>query len=396
MIRIKIKELILLIDFLVSISAFSAQNTVNYSVVEKKMNLITSTGAKTPVDVAEYIKICFKTDEEKTKATYYWISQNFTYDVDKMNIVNFYENEQELIDEFMLNHKGICMHFATLFSRICNLAGVETFVVTGFTRQNGKVDVLTHAWNIALINSKWELFDPTWGAGYLQNGKYIKHLSYQYLNPKPEVFVKSHDPFDPIWQLLDFPVSNIEFIQGKTNIIPQKPLFNFNDSIIAYKKLSATARLIISNRRMKNNGLEHPILQKRYSEIISQIGRYRKNDMIDIYNLAIQKYNNGVNDLNDFINYRNKQFTPTKPDSVIKMMLETIENSFNECLSLMSKMDYPDSSTEYSKQQLTKSVETASQNLDEQKKFLDKYFSTPKLFRKSVFYKYTWMGIPLN
>jgi hypothetical protein len=44
--------------------------------------------------------------------------------------------------------------------------------------------------------------------------------------------------------------------------------------------------------------------------------------------------------------------------------------------------------------QLNKSLDEATFNLNEQKVFLDKYFSTGKLFRKSLFYKYTWMGIP--
>jgi hypothetical protein len=46
--------------------------------------------------------------------------------------------------------------------------------------------------------------------------------------------------------------------------------------------------------------------------------------------------------------------------------------------------------------QLNRSIDEAMKNLTEQKAFLDKYFKTGKMFRKSLFYKYRWMGVPLN
>jgi hypothetical protein len=45
---------------------------------------------------------------------------------------------------------------------------------------------------------------------------------------------------------------------------------------------------------------------------------------------------------------------------------------------------------------LISNYKKSATNLNEQKVFLDKYFSSGKLFRKSPFYKYTWMGIPIG
>jgi len=390
------RSTILIVSILLSAIGIQAQNIPDYSQTDKRMGLISPTKAKTVDDIAAYIKINFKTDEQKSRAAYYWLSQNIVYDVENMNVVNFYENEQQLIDEALKNHKGVCMHFATLFSWICNRAGVECFLVSGFTRQNGKIDALPHAWNAALVNSKWELFDPTWGAGYILNGKYVRRLSNVFFNTLPEEFIKSHNPFDPIWQLLNYPITNSEFVQNKITINTKKPFVNFKDSIDVFKKLSIVEQLQASNRRMKENGIENSILQKRYTDIVSQIGRNLKGEMIDIYNQAVLKCNEGGNDLNEFINYRNKQFTPIKPDPVIKLMVDRIEDSFSASRILLNKMTYSDPSIESLKQQLIKSIETATENLNEQKKFLDKYFSTSKLFRKSLFYKYSVMGIPVN
>jgi hypothetical protein len=46
--------------------------------------------------------------------------------------------------------------------------------------------------------------------------------------------------------------------------------------------------------------------------------------------------------------------------------------------------------------QLTRSIDEAALNLNEQRTFLNKYFSTGKILRKSLFYNYTWMGIPIG
>jgi len=289
---------IILLFIIFSFGGIRAQNSPDYSQTDKRMSLISLTTAKTVDEIASYIKINFKTDEEKTRAVYYWLSQNIAYDAENANVVDFYESEQQVIDEVLKNHKGVCLHYAMLFSWICNRAGVESIVVAGFTRQNEKVDVLPHAWNAALVNSKWELFDPTWGSGYIQNQKFIKRLSNVFFNVKAEEFIKSHNPFDPIWQLQNYPITNLEFIQGKTSINQKKSFINFNDSIATFRKLSNSEQLIATNRRMKSNGLENSILQKRYSDVVNQIGRNRKSDMTEIYNKAILKYNDGVNDLN--------------------------------------------------------------------------------------------------
>jgi hypothetical protein len=41
-------------------------------------------------------------------------------------------------------------------------------------------------------------------------------------------------------------------------------------------------------------------------------------------------------------------------------------------------------------------MQSMEQALAEQRTFLDKYLSTAKIFRKSLFYNYNWMGIPLH
>ena len=46
--------------------------------------------------------------------------------------------------------------------------------------------------------------------------------------------------------------------------------------------------------------------------------------------------------------------------------------------------------------QLTKSIDDASKQMNEQQDWLRIYFSKSKSGRKSMFYKVTWFGVPLN
>ena len=82
--------------------------------------------------------------------------------------------------------------------------------------------------------------------------------------------------------------------------------------------------------------------------------------------------------MNRFIDYRNKQFTPKKPDNEIQEMVYLSEKAFNNSRGKLKEIKNPDSNTINSVIQLNKSIDEAMMNLNEQKAFLDKYFKTGK------------------
>ncbi len=77
-------------------------------------------------------------------------------------------------------------------------------------------------------------------------------------------------------------------------------------------------------------------------------------------------------------------------------MVSQAEWSLENARLKLQAIQNPDSNTAASILQLNRSIDEAMMNLNEQRIFVDKYFKTGKLLRKSLFYKYTWMGIPLN
>ena len=117
---------------------------------------------------------------------------------------------------------------------------------------------------------------------------------------------------------------------------------------------------------------------------------------METYNSAVYHYNDGVNQLNRFIDYRNRQFTPKKEEPEIREMINIAEWSLVNARLRLQEIKNPGSATEAAILQLNRSIDEAMLNLNEQRMFVDKYFRTGKMLRKSLFYKYSWMGIPLK
>jgi transglutaminase/protease-like cytokinesis protein 3 len=67
---------------------------------------------------------------------------------------------------------------------------------------------------VAKIDGSWYIFDPTWGAGYV-NKYFIKKLNNAYFKVEPAQIIASHIPFDYLWQFLNYPITNGEFMKAK-------------------------------------------------------------------------------------------------------------------------------------------------------------------------------------
>ena len=347
----------------------------------------------------------FITDKERARAIFIWVASSIQYDIDNMFAINFYETEDDKINKPLKTRKGICENYAALFNDICRKSGIKSYVVEGYTKQNGFADYIPHAWCAAFVDSAWFLFDPTWGSGYVSNGKFYRKIENAYFNAKPAAFIKSHMPFDYLWQFMNYPVTNQEFYEGKTAPNTAKPFFNFIDSISAYERLSHMEQLAAAAGRIENNGVKNAMIFDRLQHIKIEMENNRiqrenerQNAIVNLYNSAVADYNKAINDMNAFIDYRNHQFTPGKPDTEIQGMIDTVSKRLTNAKSKLSQVKNPDANFASSMTQLTKSIAEIDTHLHEQQEWLTIYFSKSEKKRKSMFYekKITWFGIPLN
>ncbi|MDP4267268.1 MAG: energy transducer TonB [Bacteroidota bacterium] len=361
-------------------------HTNEYSEIDRKVLQIPDSLTKTTENIASYITANFKDDKDKARAIFIWVATNIQYDVENMFAINFYEKREEKIAKSLKTKKGICENYASLFNDICIKSGIKSFVIEGYTKQNGFTDYIPHTWCAANIDSSWYLFDPTWGSGYVESGKFYRKINNDFFKVNPLTLIKSHMPFDYLWQFLYNPLTNQEFYEGKRQENKSLTYFNFVDSINLYENQNHIDQLISSAYRIEKNGIKNSMIFDRLQHIKIEVENDRQTKKINLYNSAVSDYNDGINKLNVFFNFKNKQFTPKKTDSEIKSMVDSSDYKFTCAKVKLGNINNPDPNTANMIKQLTKSIDAAAAQAKEQKDWLIIYFSKPKSLRKSMFY----------
>ena len=387
-------------------TAKAQKTAVNeYAAIDKKALQLPDTSAKTTTDIARYISANFTTDKNKARAIFIWVASNIQYDIENMFAINFYEKKEDKISKPLITHKGICENYAAVFNDVCLKCGIRSYVIEGYTKQNGFTDYIPHAWCAALIDTSWMIFDPTWGSGYISNGSFIRKINNSYCMANPAAIIRSHMPFDYLWQFLYYPVSNQEFYEGKTAQNKAKPFFNYKDSIQIYENIDSSRKLLLSAYRIEKNGVKNSLIFDRLQHIKIDIENAkinaennRKNKTVNLYNSAGADYNEAVNNLNTFIDYRNHQFLPEKTDADIQAVLDSVDTKLKASSEKLNLIENADANTALLISQLLKASHELKSHLAEQQDWLNIYFSKSKAKRKAMFFnkKISWFGIPLN
>ncbi|QBN19623.1 transglutaminase domain-containing protein [Flavobacterium nackdongense] len=385
------------VSFTLFFSVFSfAQANLGYELLDKKMALIPLQSTTSTQEIAKFIAANFKTDNEKIRAVFYWTASSISYDVANMFAVNFEETPQDRITKTLKTKKGICGDYAAIFNEIANLVGIKSVVISGYTKQNGKIADLAHAWCAAKIDNKWYVFDPTWGSGSLTNGKFVKKINTYYFKGEPSKMITSHMPFDYLWQFLNYPITNTEFYQGKTQINTSKKYFDFENEIAKQSALSEIDQLFESAERVQKNGLKNAMIvafyenQKKHSTVL------RENLNIEKLNQVVAEMNEAVLLLNDFIFYRNNKFKPTFPDEEINRMIQKPREKLIKCQNDIYTVGSTGTDNKANLTAIKKSIESNLALAEEHALFVKNYLSKSKLVRKTMFSKVSWMGVPLN
>lgn len=388
------KKIILLLALIPAVLSAQTQKALNiYEQTDKRAAQIpeTATGS---AELGSYIRDNFSTETDKARAAYVWIAQHIDYDLENMYAINFYEKDEERIQKVLALRKGVCAHYAALYHDICRHAGLRSFVVEGFTQQGATRDDIPHAWCAVQLDDAWYMVDPTWGAGYVSNNKYTRKLNNEYFKVSPAVFVKSHMPFDYLWQFLGKPITVQEFYERKTSAAGED--FSYTDSIAAHMQLDSIKQTEAIVRRIEKNGLKNSMIFDRYQHLRLDLERMKQNRTVNLYNSAVIDMNDAVADFNDYINYYNKQFTPMKSDNELQEMLDKVDRKISAAKAKLTQLGEPGDDLQAMVRQMNRSMDDIGTQLAEQQAWLKKYLAKGKMGRKTSFQKYTWMGIPLN
>jgi transglutaminase/protease-like cytokinesis protein 3 len=155
-----------------------------------------------------------RTDAEKARAIFRWMTANITYDVAGYLSGRSGDNSAE---STLKSRRSVCAGYGNLFEALAVAAGLEVVVISGYARGTGYVPGQTiptksnHDWNAVKIDGRWQLIDATWGAGHMIGRDYIHVFDEFYFMTPPEKLIYDHLPDDPKWQLLRRPVTKKEF-----------------------------------------------------------------------------------------------------------------------------------------------------------------------------------------
>ncbi len=372
------------------------QVTPAFAIADAKMTAIPIASTKSTDAIANYINANFKTETDKIRAIFYWTASNISYDVLGMFDLNANETVSEKIGKTLKTRKGVCTNYAVVFNDLAQKVGIQSYIIEGYTKQYGKVSSLAHAWTAVKINNKWYVFDPTWGAGYVNNGKFFKKLNNSYFKAAPSVIIASHMPFDYLWQFSNYPISNNDFYEGKIQMNKTKKYFDFEKEINIYQTLSEEDQLFTSAERIAKNGLKNAMIVERYEEKKQHLTFLRYNTNIEKLNAVVQELNEAVVLLNDFIHYRNNKFKPTFSDEETSRMIEIPKEKLMRCQNDIYSVGSVGDQNAANVTSIKKSIATALAQAEEYSLFVKNYLSKSKIVRKTMFSKITWLGVPLR
>ena len=186
---------ILILALFFSIPAFSGR----YDAIDAHALSASAMDERSISSLANYLTAPARDDEEKARAIYRWMTDRIDYDVDA-----FIKQGSASPGAALFSRKGLCSGYAGLFEALARAAGLEVVTVKGHAKGYGFSaggPMLAHEWNAVRINGSWHLVDSTWGAGYVQDGRFVRSFSERYFLASPDELAFSHYPDSSSWQL---------------------------------------------------------------------------------------------------------------------------------------------------------------------------------------------------
>lgn len=227
-----------------------------------KHALATPGYATTSVErLAVYLTAEADDDAERARAIYIWITNNIAYS--DTTITNGWlgtpENaQQQQAAQVLKNRAAVCEGFANLYKALCEAAGLRAEVVTGAVKEeNGTIADVGHAWNAVEVAGEWYLTDPTWGSGYADYWRPQMQREFQnwYFLITGQEMIETHLPDDPIWQLLENPLTEQEFRSLSAEALATKfaagtSNFAYSDTIAQWFRQDSLERMRVASERI--------------------------------------------------------------------------------------------------------------------------------------------------
>ena len=190
---------------------------IDYMAIDNYASTIEGTSVQV---LTEQLCKPYEREAEKVRSIFSWIAFHISYYTKRpayaqrplqsmWGTVSQGSGEEDIAAEVLRTRTAVCNGYARLFQTMCNYAGIQSAVITGYAAGNvgrfpGKF-ATNHYWNAVFTDSAWHLLDVTWASGYMSyNGEnFIANFNPEYFYTDPEDFARDHFPDDLTWTLGD-------------------------------------------------------------------------------------------------------------------------------------------------------------------------------------------------
>ncbi|MBN1112581.1 MAG: hypothetical protein JXA53_06660 [Bacteroidales bacterium] len=334
------RDILRIIVLIITLSGYSvnAQNS-KYASVDKHAISVPKNISNNPELISNYLTKPFNTDEQKVRAIFYWVANNFKYDKTEQSS-KYNQNGKSI--EFMLKYgKGVCQNFSDLVNELCKHANIKSVIIGGYTQQLNKIIDKGHAWNGVFINNKWLMIDATWAAGRQINGRYYNKFEDEFFLVEPSEFIINHMPFDPLWQFSNNPISHSDFY--KSNFKGSMTL-DFNKELNNYFLQDDFQRMTSSLARIKNCGLVNNTIKTEAEILQRNIETYELNTAVEYVNQSVisfnkwtELYNQGKGDTEEAIKLKSTTQKQIDKSYLALTNIKTTNKSYRSEINKMVK-----------------------------------------------------------
>lgn len=329
------------------------------------------------------------------RALFNWMATHIAYDAENVNRVSSYRDSAAAMLKTLRTRKGLSTDYAVLYARVCREVGITAVVVTGYGLQN---DIMlptgSHDWVVVKNGSQWTITDPTWGAGVVDNGRFIQRTNWTWFQSAPQVAVKTHMPYDPMWQMLPFPLRHDELGSQAFAAAAKRPVFAYNDTLNNWFRQSRLQRLQYAAARIRRfGGAANPFIMTELDWMDQSIKVLAANQEIEMRNRRVDQFNGVSRDYtdvvrlyNEYVDFKNREFVPEVKDEVLRKMIDGIAGKLAAAEKALSGLEGNDDAMSANIAALQQAVTGMKEKVGNEQLFVGKYIKTEKGKRKELLY----------
>lgn len=220
---------------------------------------------KTLQGIADSLRTATSSEKERAEIAFYWIAEHMDYDFEAEKV----DWESLDYDAIMRSQRGNFETFSQLYQEMCTMLDLECYLVPGYTKLYMRNDIADyyftgeeeelpdrpyHTWNAVKIDGAYHFVDISMGIGSLggdeERPEFIKKYDLELILENDGVFVRTHLPADPRWQLRTHPILIKTYFRRLTyeqmlTVAEAGTPFNYEAQLKEYERASKAERRLL-------------------------------------------------------------------------------------------------------------------------------------------------------